>query len=208
MRRLIWLTLAAVLVLSAAQTATQAQEDTGRETITIPISLYVVVDDVDNPDPALSSRRTPDELREILDGVNDIWRQADIRFEAQYIGMLALPESVLRDINGGSFRAFFQQAGNTFEVPDLGLINGFYAREIGGPNGIMPFGAPLFFVMDEPTVFDRRVSSHEIGHILGLHHTQFDSGRLLYSGTNGMALTEEEIIVARYVAQGMLDGLR
>ena len=55
---------------------------------------------------------------------------------------------------------------------------------------------------------DRRVSSHEVGHILGLHHVLTDSNRLLFSGTNGMALTDEEAAVARYVAQGILDGVR
>jgi hypothetical protein len=44
--------------------------------------------------------------------------------------------------------------------------------------------------------------------MLGLHHALDDEDRLLYSGTNGMTLTEEEIIVARYVAQGVLDGVR
>ena len=62
--------------------------------------------------------------------------------------------------------------------------------------------------MDTPSVYDERVTSHEIGHILGLHHVLDDAGRLLYSGTNGMSLTEEEQAVARYAAEGLLAGVR
>jgi hypothetical protein len=63
-------------------------------------------------------------------------------------------------------------------------------------------------VIDEPSVFDRRVSSHEVGHMLGLHHVLDDPGRLLYSGTNGMSLTEDEATVARYFARGINRGVR
>ena len=66
----------------------------------------------------------------------------------------------------------------------------------------------MFFVTDTPSVHHERVTSHEIGHILGLHHTLDDSGRLMFPGTNGMELTVEEITVARYVAQGLLAGVR
>jgi len=58
--------------------------------------------------------------------------------------------------------------------PDSSLISGFYTKEIGGTNGITPLGTGWYLVMDEPSVFDRRVSSHEVGHILGLRHTLND----------------------------------
>ena len=63
-------------------------------------------------------------------------------------------------------------------------------------------------VIDEPTVFDHRVSSHEVGHILGIKHTGADRGRLLYSGTNGMTLTQEEITLSRYIAMELLKAKR
>ena len=44
--------------------------------------------------------------------------------------------------------------------------------------------------------------------MMGLHHVLCDAGRLLFSGTNGMTLTEDEATVARYFARGILQGLR
>lgn len=190
---------------SLAQDGGQDNEE--RETITLPISLYVLVDDLENPDPVWSSDRSEDELSEIVVGMNEIWSQADIAFEAT-ITTVTIPQNILRDIFIGDFRSFFNEAGSSFILPDLALINGFYVKEIGGANGIVPFGASLFFVMDEPTVFDHRVSSHEIGHILGLYHVVADQEHLLSSGVNGMELSEEEQIVARYMARGFLEGLR
>ena len=63
-------------------------------------------------------------------------------------------------------------------------------------------------MIDEPSVFYRRVNSHEVGHMLGLHHVLGDAGQLLFSGTNGMTLTEDEAMAARYFARGILQGLR
>jgi hypothetical protein len=57
-----------------------------------------------------------------------------------------------------------------------------------------------------PLVVHARVSSHEIGHILGLRHATDDAGRLMFSGTNGMSLTAQEIEVARYGAEGLVGG--
>ena len=51
------------------------------EEITVGISMYVLVDDLENPDPAVSSRRSEEELTVILAGMNEIWGQANIRLE-------------------------------------------------------------------------------------------------------------------------------
>ena len=108
----------------------------------------------------------------------------------------------------GNVAPFFNEIGDSITLPQVSTINGFYIRSVGGPNGTNPFRSRSFFVIDEPSVFDRRVSSHEVGHILGLHHVLDDPSRLLFSGTNGMTLTEEEATVARYFAQGINQGVR
>ena len=174
------------------------------ETITLPISVYIL----DDEEGTLSSQRTIEELEPIYEKANEIWGQAGIAIDVQNIQRLTLPSEVIQAIALGEFSSFFNTVGRDFPLPSPSLLNGFCAREIGGPNGINPAFTRIFFVTDTPSVHDERVTSHEIGHILGLHHTLNDPERLLYPGTNGMNLTEEEITAARYAAQGLLDGVR
>ncbi|MCH7714215.1 MAG: hypothetical protein IIC99_11395 [Chloroflexi bacterium] len=172
------------------------------------ISLFLLVDDKEDPDLEISTHRTEKDLREVLEGMNDIWRQAGIRLVPESIGTVVVPEAILRGMLAGDLDSFFRRIGVDIALPQPSAINGFYIRRLGGPNGMNPSRSSTFFVIDEPSVFDRRVSSHEVGHILGLRHVSGDPRRLLFSGTNGMTLTENEATVARYFAQGMIQGGR
>lgn len=176
--------------------------------LTLSISMYLLVDDIDNPNLDVSTVRTEDGLQIILDNMNIIWDQANIELELGYVGYLEVPDVILKDIGGGDFGTFFEAIGDgSIPIDDVSQVNGFYAKDIGGPNGIT-LNSQVYFVNDEPTVNDERVSSHEVGHMLGLHHELFDSSRLMYSGTNGTLLNEIEITVARYYATGFLQGVR
>ena len=196
--------------VSRLRSPTSAPEAVGvpREVISLSISLFLLVDDKHEPDPAISTHRTEEDLREILEGMNDIWGQAGIRFEFQTIESVSVPEAILRGMLAGNLRPFFREIGDGIALPQASTLNGFYIRGVGGPNGITPSGSRTFFVIDAPSVFDRRVSSHEVGHILGLNHVLDDPGRLMFSGTNGMTLTDNEATVARYFAQGINQGVR
>ena len=184
--------------------ATQQPDDR----VTVGISMYLLVDDLEDPDPALSSQRTEEELTVILAGMNEIWTKTNIHLELVNLNTIEADPAVLQQVAQGDIRAFLGQLGGSIPFgltgPDSSLISGFYTKEIGGPNGITPLGTGWYLVMDEPSVFDRRVSSHEVGHILGLRHTLNGRGRLLYPSTNSMSLTQEEITITRYVAMELL----
>lgn len=192
---------------SVQESLPSGEEDrqTARPIITIDISMYMLVSDTA---PVFSTRRSEDDLREILSGMNDIWSQADIRFDLGNVSRVEVPPDVLSGMGRGDLRAFVLAIGDGVQVTEPSTLNAFYLRSVGGPNGINPFSSRMFFVIDEPSVHDRRVSSHEIGHILGLHHDLRDAGTLMFSGTNGMEISEDEATVARYVANGILNGIR
>ena len=180
---------------------TLGRGNTGGETIVVGISLYLLVDDAESPDPELSSGRTQEDLVAILDGMNLIWRQADIHLRLKTVSTVEVPKTVLDALLAGNLGPFFNELGRNTNIPGAAAINGYYVRGLGGPNGITVPSARAYFVMDTPSVFDRRVSSHEVGHVLGLEHTLSDRSRLLYPGTNGMILTQDEADRARAKAQ-------
>lgn len=177
--------------------------------ITITMSMYVVDDADGGADSVLSSQRDLAEIEEVATRMNRIWGQAGIELEIQTIARIQVPGAVINDLAAGHTSSFlFAAADGDFAVPNPAIINGFYVRQLGTANGIAPSGGRVFLVTDRPSVDDERVSSHEVGHILGLHHDLGDAGRLMFSGTNGTELTAEQISAARYAAAGILDGVR
>lgn len=177
--------------------------------ITVPLTLYLMADAADAAGSPLSSRRSEDGLSVIAQDMGELWAQANVVFDPVNIESIEVPTAVLEGIALGlDTSAFFDQAGVTFDLPNAAAVNGFYVRAAGRANGFAPSGSRVFFVIDEPSVHDERVSSHEVGHIFGLHHQLDDPGTLMFSGTNGTLLTSDEITVARYAAQGVLDGAR
>ena len=192
------------LLTTATAVPLPTPNTTENDLIILPLSLYIL----DDAGGEMISSRDEAELRQIVERANEIWGQANIRLEIQTIQRLTVPDDVMAQVAARNFSPFFAAANRDLGIENPALLNGFYAKEIGGVNGVAPNNTRTFFVADQPTVHDERVTSHEIGHILGLHHVLTDPNRLLFSGTNGVELSSEEIIVARYNAQGILDGLR
>jgi hypothetical protein len=205
-----WRVLGLLLVLTSCSASGGAidgrDSSPAREVIRIPLTLYIVVEEGARTS-GISSRRTGDGVETVADDISPIWAQADVVFDPLRILTVEMPSEVVQEIvDSGGVDQFFSQAGRTFEVPDIGVLNGFYVREAFEYNGFTPNGSLVFFVADEPSVHDERVSSHEIGHIMGLTHVLDDPSRLMFSGTNGMILTEDEQLRARAAALEILDG--
>ena len=208
--RALALILLIALAFGPASTVVAAEDaEAAADRIELSVSLYIV-DEAEAPSSSeVSSRRDAESMEQVLQGMRAIWDQAGIELVDTSIARITAPSDALIDLGQGDTTAFLGGVyEGSIEVPDPGAVNGFYVRSLGRINGLPPIGARVFFVSDEPSVHDERVSSHEIGHILGLHHEIVDNGHLMFSGTNGMKLADDEIGTARYVARGILDGLR
>ncbi len=118
---------------------TSVPEVAPREVISLSISLFLLVDDGEEPDPTISTHRAEEDLREILQGMNEIWSQADIRLELQTIESMEVPEAILQGMLTGDLAPFFNEIGEGITLQQFSTLNGFYIRNVGGPNGINPF---------------------------------------------------------------------
>jgi hypothetical protein len=194
---------------SADTTGVTQETPIGAEPISVSMSLYILDDADGGTDSPLSSGREIAEIEAIAVLMNEIWAQAGIELDVKTVARIDVPTEVLIDLGAGDTSSFLNAANaGTFTVPDPSIINGFYLGRIGTANGLTPLGTRIFFVADEPTVNDERVSSHELGHIFGLHHVLDDADRLMFSGTNGTDINEQEQVVTRYAVTGILDGTR
>ncbi len=92
----------------AAPTSAPVTLHVPREVISLTISLFLLVDDKEEPDPAISTHRSEEDLREILEGMNDIWSQAGIRLDLQTIESVEVPAPILREMLAGNLEPFFR----------------------------------------------------------------------------------------------------
>ena len=147
---------------TVTDTALSVGSEPDRAPVIVSLSLYVVSD----ADSGYGTQRSVADVEAILADVAPVWAQADVIFDPVRVVELEMPAAVLAEIaTSGRTDLFFAEAGRTFDIPEAADINGFYVREAAGVNGFTPIASRVFFVVDEPSVNDRRVSSHEIGHI-------------------------------------------
>jgi len=205
---LLLLCLVAFAEPAAARTEQSPTTSNLRETLAIPIAVYILEADDDTD---LSSRRSTASIEEHYGHVNNIWRQANIHMKPVSIQRVTVPSELLSGLawrrgRGGIARFFSAIRHGEIDIQNnrgQALVSAFYVRTLGGPNGLKPLGANALFVADNTSNDDFRVTSHELGHILRLHHPINNPDLLMFQGSNGQLLRPVEQTVARYAARGL-----
>lgn len=200
------ITALAALAEIALTAALPGAEAAGPElpVITLPVRVHLVQSEAT---PAMHTTLTEADIRRILGKVNSIWAQAGIQFEIESIGptrAIPLPPESRMKPEFDRVKAMIPKERLSADAIDVCYVkdvrpNGFYY----GEPIVVKDTAALKTVpggLDEPLP---RVTSHELGHALGLSHRQ-DTTNLMQSGTTGFSLNEPEITTARANAQKRL----
>ncbi len=154
--------------------------------------------------PAMHTTLVEADIRRIFQKVNAVWAQAGIEFEIESIGLTHAIEPAVDAQQQTEFARV--KAMIPKERLSASALDICYVKEVR-PNGFY-YGEPIVVKdtaslravpdgLDEPLP---RVTSHELGHALGLRHRQ-ETTNLMASGTTGASLNDAEIATAR--ARGM-----
>lgn len=173
--------------------------------ISLPVRVHLVQSDTMRD---MHTTLVEADVRRIFGKVNAVWAQAGIQFEIESIGPThaIAPKPELGD------QSEFVRVKAMIPKERLSptAIDVCYVKKVN-PNGFY-YGEPVVVKdtaslkevpggLDEPLP---RVTSHEIGHALGLRHRQ-ETTNLMASGTTGFSLNEAEIATARGKARERLE---
>lgn len=207
MKHLIYLIACLLLsVVLLAQEGKEAAVPAALEmpVITLPVRIHLMQS---SSIPDMHTTLVEADVQRVMDKVNKVWAQAGIQFEIESI----LPAEAVPMPEENRLKSEFVRVKSMVpkEVLSATGIDICYVKKVK-PNGFF-YGEPIVVKdtaslrevpggLDEPLP---RVTSHEIGHALGLSHRQ-DTTNLMQSGTTGFSLNAEEIVTARAKAQEYL----
>ncbi len=186
--------LAADLTGQAAQTGTNAPA--ALPLLKIPVRVHLMQS---SNEPSLQTTLTAGQVAQIFSGVNKIWGQAAVRFEIESIVKTSALDNAPanKDPKDRWVVKTLPPASRTNSAIDVCYVkkvasNGFYFEGV-----VVVKDQPV--LRPVPTGTDQllsRVTSHELGHALGLVHRQ-EVTNLMASETTGFSLNDAEIALAR-----------
>ncbi len=160
---------------------------TSQVELVVPLNVMVLQNNGD-----LGSKRDEANVRLLIENASNTWAQADISLRVTSIHFVGMEDETINALLQDHSRI----PGIISEY-DPETFNVILVRKLGGINGIALGAINTLMVADLTTVYDFRATAHEVGHLLGLSHTDESRNRLMYRGANGTELTEEEIRTAR-----------
>lgn len=152
-------------------------------------------------DDALQCRMEEKDVRRVFEKVNRIWNKAGL---APMVDSIVAEEAVRPEgFDGASAPLEAYKSTRPEKSRETGRIHVYYVHQL--PTNGVYMGADAIFVkdtaalrtvkggVDEPLP---RVTSHEMGHAMGLAHRQ-DTINLMASGTTGWSVNDKEIETVR-----------
>jgi hypothetical protein len=148
---------------------------------------------------ALQCRLKDDDVRRVFGKANRIWNKAGLALNVESI----VREDAVRPEGFQESRLEDFKGTRPPQGLDRGMIHVFYVHRLP-TNGVF-MGRDAIFVKDTAALREvkggvdeplPRVTSHEIGHAMGLPHRQ-DTINLLASGTTGWSINDAEIETVR-----------